>query len=110
MRLEQSKNKKIINLVLLVSYIAILLIGFPISISKGGIAPYIMIFIAIIGVILLIGLYSKINSFCCPECKTVFKVSFIKYFLSPNDPKGKILECPNCGYKGLVKVVYSEQS
>ena len=99
------KNKKLINFVLLFSYVAILLIGFTIATSIGGIAPHIMTFIAIVGVMILVYVHSKINSYSCPKCKNAFKIGFIKDLFSPNHPKGKFLNCPKCGYKGLMQEV-----
>lgn len=109
MKLENVKNKEIVNWLILVSYIAILLIGFNIATSKGGIAPYVMTSIAIIGAFVVYYLYSKINSFCCPKCKSIFKIGFFKAILSPNDPKGKFLKCPKCGYKGIIEQTSNEK-
>lgn len=62
-----------------------------------------MTFIALISVVILAYVNSKITHYSCPKCRSTFKISFIKDLTSPNNLKGKFLKCPKCSYKGFMK-------
>lgn len=59
---------------------------------------------------LLLGLiyyHNANNAYICPYCQKKFSITFIQDMFSLNNgKKGKVLKCPNCGYKGSMKETY----
>ncbi|PKM56612.1 MAG: hypothetical protein CVU98_10360 [Firmicutes bacterium HGW-Firmicutes-3] len=103
------KKTDVMTYIFLGCYLLVLIVGFPIAFSTGGISKMVMITITILLLIGLVYYHSEVNAYVCSKCHEKFTINFWKDLISLNGAvKGKYLRCPNCGCKGWFKDTYPD--
>ena len=69
------------------------------------IAPIIVIVIALI----FTSLRWKTTHFECPNCGSKFKVSRLKYGLTPHSFGRRYVTCPNCNYSAMMASISDKE-
>ena len=106
---KRHRKTDIMTYVFLGIYVLLLIAGFPLAFSIGGISPLIMITITFILIIGLIYYHSEVNAYVCKKCHKKFSIGFWKNLVSPNGIiRGKYLKCPYCGCRGWFNDTYPE--
>ncbi|MBS4535317.1 MerR family transcriptional regulator [Clostridium sp. D2Q-14] len=103
------KKTDIMTYIFLGCYALLLIVGFKVAFSMGGIIKIIMLGISLILLIGLIYYHSEVNAYVCPNCHEKFSISFLKDLISPNGTiNSKYLKCSNCGHKGWFKDTFRD--
>ncbi|SEW26702.1 MerR family transcriptional regulator [[Clostridium] fimetarium] len=108
---KKRKHRKtdIMTYIFMGCYVLILFVGFPITVSVGGIYPFVMLIIAITLLLGLIFYHSGVNAYICPSCHEKFPIGFFKDMFTLNGgSKGKYLKCSHCGHRGWMKESFPE--
>jgi len=108
---KKRKHRKtdIMTYIFMGCYVLLLFVGFPITVSVGGIYPFAMLIIAIALLLGLIYYHSGVNAYICPSCHKKFTIGFFKDMFTLNGgSKGKYLKCSHCGHRGWMKESFPE--
>lgn len=103
---KNGKNRKSDSVMMLAvaGYVLFLVVGFPAAERAGGFYPVLMVLAGIAVLFAIVYCHSRVNAYVCPQCRRIFKVSFLTDLLSLNGGKlGKRLTCPHCGFKGWMQ-------
>ena len=52
--------------------------------------------------------YWKTLQYVCPYCNTKFKQTFMRHMLQPKSSNKILVTCPQCGKKGVKKIMNGE--
>ena len=106
---DTHRKTDIMTYIFIGCYMLILVAGFPIAVSYGGIGQVAMFGVALLLLAGLVYYHSVVNWYVCTKCHQKFSIGFWTDLFSLNGAhKGKYLKCPSCSHRGWFKETYPE--
>jgi DNA-directed RNA polymerase subunit RPC12/RpoP len=107
-------NLKLKTLVYIIAFIAVVIIGAVITLSRFSTAGFAIYGIVVLtSLLVLVGWHAQTFAYQCANCGGEFEITFWRDLISPHGPRKdggwKLLRCPHCEKWSRAKIIPKER-